>query len=132
MSGVAKNILPETSAVNRAKSKWGISVPDWVLVLAKECDLTSQRRVADRIGMSATVINRILSNSYGASLDPLEERIRGKLMAKTIECPVLGEIGSDRCIREQGLPLTYQNPLRLRVYAACRGGCQHSRLGDGK
>ena len=132
MSGAKQHITPETSVMGRVELGWGRDIPDWILTLAHEVDITSQRRVATRTGINATTINKVLANKYEASTARIEERIRGALMAKTVNCPVLGEIGAQRCISEQGKKLTFENPLRQRVYHACRGGCPHSRLGDGK
>lgn len=128
----ARKDIAEASAAARARAKWNGLPPDWIVVLAEECDLTSQRRVAARLQIDAGIVNRLISNSYGASVAKFEQIVRGVLMAKEVDCPVLGAIASDRCIREQGLKKTYANPLRPRIYDACRSGCKNSRLGVGK
>jgi hypothetical protein len=47
-------------------------------------------------------------------------RIRGALMAETVMCPILGEIGRDRCLTEQKRPFAATNSTRARLYHACK------------
>jgi len=116
----------------RAVEAWGEPLEDWLQVLVEECAKTSQNAVSRKLQVSSTVVSRVIGNSYGGDTGKLAERVRGTFMAQTVECPVLGEIRCNRCIGEQGKKLTFENPLRQRIYHACRGGCPHSRLGDGK
>lgn len=120
------------AAITKAKGAWGADLPDWVQALAAACDKSSQAQVAKVLGNSTTVISRVLANSYPGNVNRIAEKVRGHYLAQVLECPVLGEIGRDRCVREQGLPLTYQNPVRPRVYDACRSGCIHSSIGGSK
>lgn len=101
---------------------------EWVEVLRAEVERTSQRRVAKKLGVSATTISLVLSDSYPASTEALEQRVRGELMSECVVCPVLGEIDRRWCLDWQQKPLMVSNPLNVRVYRACRGGCEHSRL----
>lgn len=132
MNATVKAIAPEPTSLIKAQRCWNEAAPDWIVALAIECDRTSQRRAARRLGISESTINRALSNSYGASLASIEEKVRGSLMGKEVTCPVLGLIGADRCQREQRMPKTFSSPIRVRLHKACRSGCQHSHLGDGK
>lgn len=120
------------AAIMKARAAWGDVLPDWVRVLAEECDKSSQRKVAAAINNSTTVVSRVLSNSYEGSLEKIAGKVRGVYLAEEVACPVLGDIPRQRCIAEQEKPLTFQNPLRRRVYNACRGGCPHSRIGASK
>lgn len=101
------------------KRKWGANPPDWVLILAEECDRTSQGKASARIGVSSAMVNQALQNTYIGRLDILEERVRGELMNKVIACPVLGEISARRCLDEQARPFVASNALRLRLSRAC-------------
>jgi len=107
---------------------WDGFAPDWVLVMADRCDQTSQRAVAERIGYSPASVNRILKNKWSADLTAVERMVRGAFMAATVICPVQGEIGTDACSANQELPFAATNNMRVRLYRACRGGCQHSRI----
>jgi len=121
-----------TTAVTKAKAAWGADIPDWVIALAEACDETSQNKVAAVIGNSSTVVSRVLANAYPGNVDKIAQKVQGVYLAQNLICPVLGEISRARCVREQDLPLTFQNPVRPRVHAACRGGCKHSSIGRSK
>ena len=101
---------------------------DWIEVLRGEVNRTSQRQVAKRLGVSAAVVSLVLSGQYPASTESLEQRVRGELMSECVECPVLGEIDRRWCLDWQSKPFAATNPVRVKVYRACRGGCEHSRL----
>lgn len=116
----------------KAEKAWGKPLADWLDVLVEECAKASQAKVSRQLQVSSTVVSRVIGKSYKGDVEKFADRVRGTFMAATVECPVLGEIGRDKCIAEQGKKLTFENPLRGRVHAACRGGCPHSRLGEGK
>lgn len=118
-----------SATVKKATDAWG-APPDWIMVLAEECDKSSQSKVAKALGASSTVVSRVLANAYPGDVGKIEALVRGHYMAATVECPVLTEISRQRCIAEQAKPLTFQNPIRRRVYDACRDGCPHSRIGN--
>lgn len=99
--------------------RWGANPPDWISTLAEECDRSSQGRTAEKLGVSSTMVNLALQNTYTGRLDRLEERVRGELMHKVLACPVLGEISARRCLDEQARPFVSSNALRLRLSRAC-------------
>lgn len=117
---------------DRAVEAWGDPLPDWLQVLTEECGKASQNAVAKRLGVSSTLISRVLSKTYQGDTEGFAERVRGALLSRTVECPVLGEVRRDRCLTEQGKKLTFENPLRPTLYEACRSGCPHSRIGETK
>ena len=99
--------------------KWGAHPPAWVVALAEACDLSSQGRIAVRLGVSATVVNQALQNVYAGRLDRVEQRVRGELMRETVQCPVLGEITKRECLDHQSRPYEATNPMRVRLFQAC-------------
>lgn len=101
---------------------------EWVTVLRGEVGRTSQRQVAKRLGVSAASISLVLSGQYPASTEALEQRVRGELMSECVECPVLGEIDRRWCLDWQQKPFAATNPMRVKVWRACRSGCPNSRL----
>ena len=101
------------------RRKWGANPPEWIVVLAEECDRTGQTKAAKRLGTSSAVVNQALQNKYPGRMDTLEQRVRGELMNKVLACPVLGEISARRCLDEQARPFTSSNALRLRLNRAC-------------
>lgn len=97
---------------------------DWMQVLRDECARASQRAVADRIGVSQSTINQVLRGTYKGRLFRIEERVRGELMHKTLECPVLGEISRRRCQDEQQRGFSASSPQRVQLYTTCPH-CRH-------
>lgn len=120
------------AAYDKALAAWGPEMPDWVRELAEQCDKASQAKVAKLLDNSGTVISRVLANSYPGNVNKIAEKVRGHFLAEEVACPVLGSIPRQNCIAEQETPLSFTNPLRPRVYNACRNGCAHSRVGGGK
>lgn len=102
---------------------------NWLDKLREECSRAPQVRVAERIGYSAAVVNQVLSGTYKGDLRAVQKAIEGAFMGATVACPVLGEIASDQCLREQKREYAATNPGRVRLWKACRGECPHSRVG---
>lgn len=106
--------------VDVARAAWGEGMPDWVLALAEACDLLEQRGAAQRIGMSGSVVNETLRNKYKGRLDRVEERVRGALMGKTVDCPVLGaDLPRNRCLELQARKFAATNPDRVLLHRTC-------------
>ncbi len=105
------------------------AIEPWFEVLRAECERTTQAAVADRIGMSATVVNQVLNGKYPGRLDNVRQRVEGALMAQTVTCPVLGELRRHECLDHQKRPFAATNSVRVMMYRACRDGCPHSEIG---
>lgn len=112
----------------KARAAYRGKPPDWIVALAVEANRTGLRTAAKRIGYSAGLASHVIANSYPAATDKVAAKVRGALMNETVACPVLGEIGRDHCITQQGMPRTGASSVRARLYRACRGGCPHSML----
>lgn len=109
-------------------SGWGADAPRWVIVLAERCTEERQSTVAARLGVSASMISAVLAGTYaakGGNTANLEARVRGAYMGETLVCPILGEIGADRCRDEQGQPFRATSALRAQLFHACRA-CTHN------
>jgi hypothetical protein len=104
----------------KAQAAWNGEMPDWVAVLASMCDQESQKRAAKRTGYSATVINQVLANTYTGDLKAVQKAIEGAFLSVKLICPVLGEIPAQVCITKQRQPLRATNPMRVRLWHACR------------
>ncbi|TFF20514.1 transcriptional regulator [Jiella endophytica] len=111
---------------------WGNSRPDWIIELARLADAEGLSGAEKRVGRAASTLSQTLSNTYRGDVGKIEERVRGALMALTVECPVLGEIGRDRCLDEQGKDFVATSAMRAQLYRACRSGCPHSKHTKGK
>ncbi len=103
-------------ALVRARVAWGLILPDWVVVLAQECDRTSQGAAAARLGYSGTAISQILNAKYNAELTAVERAVRAVFMAVSVECPVFGRMPSSQCLENQKSERTGRN---AHVLAAC-------------
>lgn len=113
---------------DKAREAWGEGLPPEVAVLAEFADARTATAAAAAIGCSPGLVSHVLANRYPGSMPTVIEKIRGALMGHVVACPVLGEIGRDHCLQEQGRPFATTNAARARVYRACRSGCPHSRL----
>jgi hypothetical protein len=107
--------------MTRALAAWGASAPDWILALAKACDLASQSQVAALLEISAPRVNQVLGRSYKGRMDRVEQLVRGQYMKATVTCPVLGEISTRDCQEHQLRLKNFRptNPLRIELRAAC-------------
>lgn len=119
-------------AVDTARVSWAElgGCPDWILAMAEECDRTTQRQVAVRIGYSAGAVNQVLAAKYKAPTDRIEQAVRGAYLSAVVHCPAAGEMAADRCMEIQKQPWAATNPQRVRLYTACRSGCPHSRISN--
>lgn len=107
----------------------------WINILKHQCDASSQSKVAAVLRRSSgdnfpspTVINQVIKSKYPGRLDRLQSLVEGVYMNITVNCPVVGEIPSDQCIEYQGRQYAATNPTRIKLYQACRSGCQHSNI----
>ena len=117
----------KVSHVETARTHWRDGLPDWVLVMAEHCDQIGQPAVAQRIGMSTSVVSDTLRSKYKGRLDRVQERVKGALMGETVSCPVLGDdLPRDRCLHLQGRPFAATNPERVQLYRTCPA-CPHFR-----
>jgi hypothetical protein len=119
---------PTTDFVAKARASWDGRPPAWVTALAEEATRSSGARAAKRIGYSPAVVTHVIANTYTGDLKRVAEKVRGALMGVTVQCPVLGEIGRDRCLDEQAVGFCGTSSIRSRLYRACRSGCPHSQL----
>lgn len=109
--------------VETARAHWGDAMPDWVLLLAKQCAASSQNKVAKRINRSAALVSAVLRQSYKGDMAAVEEVILGTFANKTVVCPALGTISAAVCRDWMRLGRSYSNESseRVRMYRACRG-----------
>ncbi|KGJ18702.1 hypothetical protein [Paracoccus sanguinis] len=109
--------------VAKARAAWGANVPSWVIALAEACAKASQNRVAQRLGVSASLVSSVLANKYPGDVERIAEICRGEFERQTIACPVLGDIAPLACRRWQlrADRLRTGNNQNARMFRACRG-----------
>lgn len=122
------------TATETAQSAWdmGDGVPDWIVALAEACDRDGRATVCRRFVLSASVLSQVLGRTYKGDLDRIEQMARGAWFGVSVDCPMAGNIGRDRCLVIQR---EYANPeaseWRQQHYRKyCRGGCQNYRAGS--
>lgn len=129
--GPAPNSRPAVSFLVKVRVAWGEPTPDWVIELARLADREGLAGAELLIGYSRSCLSTVLSRKYRGDMDRVAQKVRGALMNETVECPVLGEIGRDRCLDEQNEPFRATSAFRARLYHACRSGCPNARRKDG-
>lgn len=110
--------------VQKARDSWaaqGKALPAWVLGLAEQCARSSQRRVADRMGISAAVVSNIIAAKYPGDMQGMEDRYRGAFEMETVRCPALGDLTLDRCRewRKKSKRLISANARNVTMFRAC-------------
>lgn len=108
--------------MSRAARAWGANPPDWIVVLAAECDKKTQTAVGVELDCSPSAVNQILARSYQGRMDRFEAKVRGRYMKATVVCPVLGEIATNDCLANQAQAKRFKatNPLRRALFSACQ------------
>lgn len=107
-------------ALAKAHAAWGEAIPKEVVALAQACRAQTSRAVAKRLGYSDAVISHVLARKYPGDVAKVFATVRGALMGETVLCPILDEIGSDRCLSEQAAPFATSNPTRVQLFHACK------------
>ncbi|TQV63938.1 MAG: helix-turn-helix transcriptional regulator [Halothiobacillaceae bacterium] len=92
----------------------------WIDMLREACAASSQKAVASRIGYSPATISQVLSGTYKGDMTRVQAAVEGALMQAVVECPVMGTLERHRCIEHQRSAFTPTNPMRVRLYKACR------------
>lgn len=102
---------------------WNDQAPDWVQALASACDQMGGHVPAARAcGLSRATVSMICRNTYPRDARSVEAKVRGALLAATVDCPVLGELRRDRCVAHQGRRLENlgASPMNVQLYRACQ------------
>jgi hypothetical protein len=108
------------SAVARAIEIWGAELPEWVLVLAKACDNSSQGIISGKLDYSATVVSQVITRKYPGNLEKVEKAVRGALMKEVVSCPVMrADIPSNACLTNQRSGLNTATRQSVQLYRTC-------------
>ena len=113
--------MTEHPAILKARDAWGDDLPDWVMGLAQACAASSQNKVAQRMGYSASLISQVLGRKYPGDLSSVRDRYLGIFEAKTVDCPELGNVPLDRCQdwRKKARHLQPGNARNVQMFRAC-------------
>ncbi len=122
LHSITSSFPPSGKSVETARQAWGTPLPDWVAALARECDGSTQRAVADRLGRSAGLISQVLRRKYPGDMTAVEDAVRGAFLDATVICPALGNLPTDECQmwRKRARTGVRTNALRVRMINACQ------------
>lgn len=119
--------------VAAAEAAWSAAPPAWVTVLAERATAEGLAAAGRRCGYSAATLSYVLANKYRGDLSRVEQAVAGAFMNARVMCPIVGEIGRDRCLNEQKRDDVGVSAARTRLYHKCRGigtpRCKHSLIG---
>jgi len=101
---------------------------NWLEVLRAACAApnSSQRKVAERLGYSTSVISQVLGGKYPGDIKAVQAKVEGVFMGATVDCPVVGELPRNRCLEYQRQAFAATNHLRVQLSRTCPE-CQHNR-----
>lgn len=89
----------------------------------------SQRIVAQELGISPSKLSQTLRGIYPGSTDDIQVKAEGLYMTKKVYCPALNrDILVNECAENQQKPFSSANRERIKLFKACRSGCEHSQL----
>ncbi|MCR5855963.1 transcriptional regulator [Mesorhizobium sp. J428] len=126
--GPKKGLRPTgPSFLEKAAAAWGTLLPEWVAELARLADREGLSGAGRHIGYSASAVSTVIANKYRGDMGSVAGKVRGAVMSETVNCPVLGEIGRDRCLDWQKKPFAATSSHRVQMFKACRGGCPNAR-----
>lgn len=115
-----------STMVEKAQLAWGEAMPGEIEALASACDQATSKAIATRLGYSGALVSHVLARKYPGDMDLVFAKIRGALMGEQVDCPILGAIGTQRCLDEQKRPFAATNSIRARLFHACRA-CPRNR-----
>lgn len=120
------------SSLERATRAWGMGAPEWVAALCEACDApgSSQSKVAKLLGYTPSAISQVINNKYSVADFALEEKVRGRFMSQTVECPIAGELRRDLCQKYQVKKTPASSSGLAAIMRHCRSGqCPHLKGG---
>lgn len=112
--------------LEKAVAAYGENIKDWIKALATRCDeLSSQARAGAEIGYSAAAVSTLLSGKYKATTEKIEQAVRARLMAETVDCPYYGDMDLADCLEWRALakaPFRSISSLHTEMRGLC-GRC---------
>ncbi|MDF4987879.1 hypothetical protein P3583_09760 [Vibrio parahaemolyticus] len=108
-----------------------MSNENWLEVLQAEVNKPeqSQNKVAAELGISTSKLSQTLRGIYPGSTEDIQLKVESLYMSKTVFCPALKrDISLSECDGNQKRPFSSANRERVKLYKACRSGCEHSKL----
>ncbi|WP_368166046.1 transcriptional regulator [Aeromonas sp. R9-1] len=106
----------------------------WLDVLRQAVKSSSLAVMAKRLGISRTTISQVCNQKYPGDLARIQRLVESVLMAREVECPILGSIPLHQCRAHQQRKSSEvgSRPDAIKLWRACRSGCPNSELGEEK
>jgi hypothetical protein len=92
----------------------------WFELLNHKVEQLGRRQVEADTGMSKTTLSLVLNQKYLGSMDNIKTQVVTAYTNISVTCPVLGTITVKRCNDERIKPFSASNPIRVRLYQACK------------
>ena len=113
--------MSDRSVMDVVRAAWGDPPPDWIETLALECMRTSQAKVAKALDVSNAAVSQVLRAKYAGSTARMEERVRGVYLDGKVDCPALGDLPVNECLKHRDRAKAFEmaGPTRALMYRAC-------------
>jgi hypothetical protein len=117
--------------LDRLEAAWNGKPPLWIIRLAQHCNGSSQKRVADLLDCSSSVVSQLLYATYRGNYEEWQLRCAELLDRSHVHCPLFDErITSGQCFDYRTGRRAREFSLRRRFEAICPT-CPHNlRAGD--
>lgn len=116
------------SAAGLAGATWGRDAPGWISALAAACDLKGLTSVAQELGVSSSLVKRVLCNHYPGDLSRLAYEVRAKIIAAPVDCPERGKLPAEQCREYQDRAERRDAFPRHRLHSLMYPDCRHCEL----
>ncbi len=93
---------------------------DAVELLRQKVQELGQGEVSKRLGYSKATVSLVINRKYNGNLNSVSLKIKEVFGGLKVNCPVLGEIDLAECAENRRQPFSATNPLRVRLFKACR------------
>lgn len=95
-------------------------IPEWRVLLDRAVEESSKQAVAERLGVTRSLVSLVCSNKYPARTDKFAARVMAVL--GRVDCPSLGAaIARLQCREYHERPAPTSSPREMRHWRACQG-----------
>lgn len=109
----------------KAQKAWG-DPPEWIVMLARACDASSQNQVASRLGLSSGTVSRLILNGYAGDMAEMRRLTHARLAVDTVDCEAFGApIRAGQCLDYRRGRAVHDPVWRALLSATCPG-CPHN------
>ena len=96
-----------------------MSAGEWIELLRAERDRVGGATTGRRIGYSEAVVSAVLNGSYKGDLSRVQKAVEGALGGAEVDCPVIGSLPRQACIKHQRSRFKSTNPLAVQLHRTC-------------